>query len=81
VLTQLNDALLKDFPRSKFVTMVYALLNPADRDRHLRKRRVMARSATSRTMLRVEAIRRAAAIPLPETSASTTAIRPSAMGM
>jgi sigma-B regulation protein RsbU (phosphoserine phosphatase) len=31
VLTQLNDALLKDFPRSKFVTMVYALLNPADR--------------------------------------------------
>jgi phosphoserine phosphatase RsbU/P len=31
VLTQLNDVLLKDFPRSKFVTMVYALLNPADR--------------------------------------------------
>jgi sigma-B regulation protein RsbU (phosphoserine phosphatase) len=30
VLTQLNDVLLKDFPRSKFVTMVYALLNPAD---------------------------------------------------
>lgn len=31
VLTQLNDVLLNDFPRSKFVTMVYALLNPADR--------------------------------------------------
>jgi sigma-B regulation protein RsbU (phosphoserine phosphatase) len=31
VLTQLNEVLLKDFPRSKFVTMVYALLNPADR--------------------------------------------------
>jgi sigma-B regulation protein RsbU (phosphoserine phosphatase) len=31
VLTQLNDVLLKDFPRSKFVTMVYALLNPLDR--------------------------------------------------
>jgi sigma-B regulation protein RsbU (phosphoserine phosphatase) len=31
VLTQLNDILVKDFPRSKFVTMIYALLNPADR--------------------------------------------------
>jgi sigma-B regulation protein RsbU (phosphoserine phosphatase) len=31
VLTQLNEVLLKDFPRSKFVTMVYALLNPAER--------------------------------------------------
>src|ERR1017187_7203979 len=31
VLSQLNEVLLKDFPRSKFVTMVYALLNPVDR--------------------------------------------------
>ena len=31
VLGQLNEVLLKDFPRSKFVTMVYALLNPVDR--------------------------------------------------
>lgn len=31
VLTQLNDVLPKDLPHSKFVTMVYALLNPADR--------------------------------------------------
>jgi sigma-B regulation protein RsbU (phosphoserine phosphatase) len=31
VLTQLNDVQLSDFPRSKFVTMVYALLNAADR--------------------------------------------------
>jgi phosphoserine phosphatase RsbU/P len=28
VLAQLNEVLVKDFPRSKFVTMVYALLNP-----------------------------------------------------
>jgi sigma-B regulation protein RsbU (phosphoserine phosphatase) len=31
VLSQLNEVLLKDFPRAKFVTMVYALLNPVDR--------------------------------------------------
>lgn len=31
VLAQLNEVLLNDFPRSRFVTMVYALLNPGDR--------------------------------------------------
>lgn len=30
VLTELNKVLLNDFPRSRFVTMIYALLNPED---------------------------------------------------
>jgi sigma-B regulation protein RsbU (phosphoserine phosphatase) len=31
VLEQLNEILVKDFPSTKFVTMIYALLNPADK--------------------------------------------------
>jgi sigma-B regulation protein RsbU (phosphoserine phosphatase) len=31
VLKQLNEVLLRDFPRSKFVTMIYAVLDPANK--------------------------------------------------
>ncbi len=38
VLGRVNHLLLKDFPASKFVTMVYAILDPEEEKRHLCKR-------------------------------------------